>query len=73
MDRTYGGDGLKYAGSSGERGKDVEISIIVDESLNKRDIVTASRGLVTGKFRYGFIKRNNPLTWRAIRGYILSS
>lgn len=31
-DLTYGGDGLKYAGSSDERGKEVEISIIVDVS-----------------------------------------
>jgi len=32
FDLTYGGDGRKYAGSSGERGSEVETSIIVDVS-----------------------------------------
>ena len=45
LERTYGGLGLRYAGSSGERGRDVDTSIIVVASLNVRDIVTASRGL----------------------------
>ena len=44
-ERTYGGEGRKYAGSSGERGREVEMSIRVVASLNVREIVTASRGL----------------------------
>jgi hypothetical protein len=44
-DRTYGGAGRKYAGSSGERGKLVAISTSVLALLNVRDIVIASRGL----------------------------
>jgi hypothetical protein len=45
LERTYGGLGLRYAGSSGERGREVDTSIIVVASLKVRDIVTASRGL----------------------------
>ena len=44
-ERTYGGEGRRYVGSSGDRGRDVEISISVVASLNVREIVTASRGL----------------------------
>lgn len=46
LERTKGGLGLRYAGSSGERGSDVDTSIIVVASLKVRDIVTASRGLL---------------------------
>ena len=44
-DRTNGGDGLRYVGSSGDRGRDVEKSMTVDASCNVRAIVTASLGL----------------------------
>ena len=44
-ERTYGGEGRRYAGSSGDRGREVEMSIRVVASLNVREIVTASRGL----------------------------
>ena len=47
LERTHGGEGLRYAGSSIERGRDVDISITVVASLKVRDIVTASLGLRT--------------------------
>lgn len=48
-DLTYGGLGLRYIGSLGDRGSEVEMSIRVVESLNVRDIVTASLGLFDSK------------------------
>lgn len=66
-DLTYGGEGRRYVGSSGERGKEVEMSMRVVASLNVRDIVTASRGLLHfGKGRV--YKRHTGLTWRATQG-----
>ena len=44
-DLTNGGEGRRYAGSSSERGRDVVMSITVEGSWIKRDIVMASRGL----------------------------
>ena len=44
-DRTYGGEGRRYTGSSAERGNEVEMSIKVVASLNVLEMVTASRGL----------------------------
>ena len=44
-ERTYGGEGRRYVGSSGERGRDVDMSMRVVASLKVREIVTASRGL----------------------------
>lgn len=46
-ERTYGGEGLRYAGSSVDRGREVDTSMTVVVSLNVRDIVTASLGLHT--------------------------
>ena len=45
LERTWGGLGLRYAGSSAERGREVDTSMIVVASLKVRDMVTASRGL----------------------------
>lgn len=47
LERTYGGEGLRYAGSSADRGREVDTSMTVVVSLNVRDIVTASLGLHT--------------------------
>ena len=46
FDLTEGGDGLRYAGSSGDLGSEVEILMMVAEaSLYVRLIMTASLGL----------------------------
>lgn len=44
-DRTNGGAGRKYAGSSAERGRDVQISISVVWSMYDFAMVIASLGL----------------------------
>jgi len=44
-DLTYGGDGRRYAGSSGDLGREVAISMTVVSSCIVRAIVTVSLGL----------------------------
>lgn len=62
-DRTYGGAGRRKAGSSAERGTDVEISIRVVLSEKVLDMVIVSRGLCG---RYQNIESadvQNTFTW----------